>query len=279
MIKIIDKLPSNNLEKNFFWETAFKLRELEELRTSGIAHKRFPESNPRSFDNILFMNYGDKHDIPPRTVIFMNADELYRIPDEVNNPNVVKVFKQYCPEGNDLSDKLSHMPLGVPTGFKSVSKPIYEREIDISFVGQFAPNRLHLLNVMSSFCGSDVDSFFGFTSGFNRGLSRASYSDILANTKIALCPTGTASTETFRLYEAASVGCLIITCEQPKNWIYEGAPFFTYKNLDEVHEMTKNILKLPENSQQNMSERVLEYYNNIWGAESVARIIFEELRA
>lgn len=278
MIKIIDKLPDNNLEKNFFWETAFKLRDLEEAATSSIAFQKFPKSNPKKFDNILFMNYGDKHDIPPRTIVFMNADELYRIPDEVDNPNVIKIFKQYCPEGNGISDKLSHMPLGVPTGFKSVAKPIAEREIDISFVGQFAPNRLHLLNVMSGFCGTGVESFFGFTSGFNRGLSRASYSDILTNTKIALCPTGTSSTETFRLYEAASSGCLVITCEQPKNWIYEASPFFTYKTLDEVHKMVENILNLPENSQQNMSERVLEYYNNIWSPERVAEILYEELK-
>jgi hypothetical protein len=263
MINIIDKLPDNNLEKTFFWETAFKLRDL--LKDKDLV------------DNILFMNYGDKHEIPPRTVILMNADEQYRTPDEANNPNVVKIFKQYCPE--NPHPKLFPLPLGVPTGFDSNSKPknIEERDIDVVFMGQFASNRTSMLNLMSSFVGSNIQTFFGFTSGFNRGISRNAYSDIMRNSKIAICPTGTASPETFRLYEAVSAGCIAVTCNQPDNWIYTGMPVFTYHNENEIRGIVDNILSLPVESRQRLSDKSVYYYNNIWSGKSVADIIFDEI--
>jgi hypothetical protein len=277
MINIIDKLPDNNLEKTFFWEVAFKLRDLEESETSSIAHKSFPESNPRRFDNILFMNYGDKHEIPPRTVIFMNADEQYRIPEEVNNPNVVKVFKQYCTEVDH--PKLFPMPLGVPTGFDKDSKvkPIKERDIDVVFMGQYASNRTDMLNVMSHFVGSDIQTFFGFTNGFNRGISRNAYSDIMRNSKIAICPRGTASPETFRLYEAASVGCLVVTCDPPDNWIYRDIPFFTYKETSEITTIVENLLLLSDEVRQGVSDKTNGYYQQRWSAKPVAEVLYSQL--
>lgn len=49
------------------------------------------------------------------------------------------------------------------------------------------------------------------TSGFGAGLSYVDYLRALCNTKIAPCPTGTFTPDTFRLYEALEAGCIPIT--------------------------------------------------------------------
>lgn len=261
MINIIDKLPDNNLEKTFFWETAFRLRDHEKARIN--------------FDNILFMNYGDKHEIPPRTVIFMNADEQYRIPEEVNNPNVIKVFKQYCHE--DTHPKLYPMPLGVPVGFNTNKPiPLHEREIDICFIGQLALNRKEVEDFSKAVAGSDIQSFIGWTSGFNKGISRNAYSEIIRNSKIALCPSGTASSETFRLYEAAVSGCIMLTVEQPKNWIYDDMPAFFYEK-SALYSYVENILGKTRTKLMSYSDESRLFYQTKWSPEAVAKQIYGEL--
>lgn len=293
MIQIIDKLPDNNLEKDFFWKTAFKLRELlqglytkkrgEAIKVLELSEK-YPLSDEtiigvcmheydiRPIENILFMNYGDKHDIPPKTVIFMNADEQYRIPREVDNPNVIKIFKQYCPD----HPKLFPLPLGLPNGFGEKIIPYNKRGFDIVFIGQYAENRRDIYNLVPQFQRMDIKSFIGWTNGFNRGISRSAYADIIRDSKIALCPPGTASTETFRLYEAAQAGCIIITCMHPNNWIYEGVPFFQYRDANEIPQIISTVLSSPQ--QERMSERVVEWNKTVWSPVPVAERLFKELR-
>ena len=297
MIKIIDKLPDNNLEKTFFWETAFKLRDLlkeQKIVNRGDAIKAMDLNKKAAtqlisdetvlglalndvslVENILFMNYGDKHEIPPRTVIFMNADEQYRIPEEANNPNVVKIFKQYCPD----HPKLFPMPLGVPVGFNTNQPiPILEREIDVCFMGQLAANRKEIGSFAEQVSGTNIQSFVGLTSGFNRGISRSAYSDIVRNSKIALCPSGTASTETFRLYEAAVAGCLIITVEQEKNWVYNGLPAVYYQKGENLLPYVKSLLSKSNHSLIRRSDDVRGFYHERWRPSQVAEKLFSILR-
>jgi len=261
MINIIDKLPHNNLEKNFFWETAFRLRDLMD--------------DTSSVKNILFMNYGDQHEIPPQTVIFMNADEQYRIPDEISNPNVVKIFKQYCPSVN--TPKLAPMPLGVPVGFNTNAPiPIHERDIDVCFIGQLAHNRKEVEDFSKDVAGSNIQSFIGWTSGFNKGISRNAYSEIIRNSKIAICPSGTASTETFRLYEAAVSGCIILTVEQPKSWIYEDLPAFFYEG-GALYPYVERILGNTKTRLMDYSDRSRLFYNERWSPRAVGERLYKDL--
>ena len=262
MINITDKTPSNNLEKDFFWETAFRLRDLL--------------GDTSSVKKILFMNYGDKHDIPPQTVVFMNADEQYRIPEEVNNPNVIKIFKQYCSEGDH--HKLYPMPLGVPVGFNTNKPiPIHEREIDVCFIGQLAHNRKEVEDFSKAAAGSDIQSFIGWTSGFNKGIPRNVYSEIIRNSKIAICPSGTSSSETFRLYEAAVSGCVMLTVEQPKNWIYEDLPAFFYGG-GALFPYVESILGKTGTQLAGYSDESHSFYHTRWFPRKVAERLYGELK-
>lgn len=74
-----------------------------------------------------------------------------------------------------------------------------------------------------------------FYHGFNKGIERTEFLNLLESTKIAICPPGFASLETFRHFEAASRGCVVITLKMPNLPIYEGSPFIqisSWKELD-----------------------------------------------
>ena len=63
-----DFLPDNNLEKKYFSEIA---------------------NHIESDVTIVSKNFGDPMpDVPGDKIIFMNADEQYRTPEEVNDPSV-----------------------------------------------------------------------------------------------------------------------------------------------------------------------------------------------
>ena len=51
--------------------------------------------------------------------------------------------------------------------------------------------------------------------GWNNGDIISSYCDVMNDTKIALVPTGSASRESFRFFEAMCAGCIVINVGMP----------------------------------------------------------------
>ncbi len=64
-----------------------------------------------------------------------------------------------------------------------------------------------------------------FTSRWAGGVSPAQYKAQLLNARIVLCPRGNICAETFRQYEAASAGCVIVTERLPEIYAFRGNPF------------------------------------------------------
>ena len=73
--------------------------------------------------------------------------------------------------------------------------------------------------------GDKYKYFVKFTDGFSQGLDTDEYFELLNNSKLCLCPQGAHSPETFRLFEALSVGTIPIVDKLPKLWYYENCPF------------------------------------------------------
>ena len=117
-----DFLPDNNLEKKYFSEIA---------------------NHIESDVTIVSKNFGDPMpDVPGDKIIFMNADEQYRTPEEVNDPSVKLIFKQYCREGQH--EKLRPLPLGPSKDFSYTPNSFDNRIYDVTFIGQIAHNRAGL---------------------------------------------------------------------------------------------------------------------------------------
>ena len=250
MGKYYDLLPDNNLEKKYFRAIA------DDLSNLTIVSKNFGDPLP---------------DIDGEKIILMNADEAYRIPDEVNDPSVKMIFKQYCRERQH--QKLRPIPLGPSGKLLTETKPIEDRKYDVTFVGQIAPNRANLYNSIPNFLSDDsINCFFGFYKGFNRGISATCYSEILSETKIAVCPHGTSSPETFRFFESMALLCVVIAPPMPDNWIYRSSPHIEMS--DDIYRDVKNVLNQDIESLSRFSEN---YYSLFVEPDMVASNILREL--
>ena len=75
-------------------------------------------------------------------------------------------------------------------------------------MGQFDPySRVHFKNSVSELEGAGHQSKVLWYNGWNNGEPIDDYCSVMNNTKIALVPTGSASYESFRFFEAAQAGC------------------------------------------------------------------------
>lgn len=257
MLEYYDYLPDNNLETKYFNEI------IEHLDIDiAVVAKNFGDTVPK---------------VDREKIMLINADEAYRIPEEVNDPSVKLIFKQYCYKNQH--PKLRPIPLCPSKEFIVTEKPILERKFDISFVGQIAVTRSGFYREVPEFLmDSSVNSFFGFYEGFNRGLDCSMYSNILCDTKIAVCPHGAGSPESFRFFEACAASCVILTVEQPENWVYHNAPYVKFKNNNFPHtySIAKELLSNPDRL-VSISDATKLYYNEQISAEAVSKYIKGEL--
>jgi hypothetical protein len=84
-------------------------------------------------------------------------------------------------------------------------------------------------NIVLSLFGSNFSSErkktkIQFTNGFMKGYSKSEYKEFLLQTKILLCPKGSISPETFRLFEGLNAGCVVISERLPDLDIYRNVP-------------------------------------------------------
>ena len=64
-----------------------------------------------------------------------------------------------------------------------------------------------------------------FTSRWAGGVSPALYQAQLLDSRAVLCLRGNICVETFRHYESASAGCIVITQRMPDTYVFRGNPF------------------------------------------------------
>lgn len=105
------------------------------------------------------------------------------------------------------------LPIGCPPGTAEWLRQsaAYERDRSVMFMGQNThARRKELIDVMKGMALSqkygDVDWFA--STGFREGLTQDQYLWNLLRTRIAPCPSGPHSLDSFRLYEALAAGAL-----------------------------------------------------------------------
>jgi hypothetical protein len=266
MIEIVDRLPDNNLEKKYFNDIALVIKDrLLDLNMNSV----YPE-----ISEIVLKNFGEDIDYKENSLVLMNADEQYRIPSEYYNPNVKFIFKQYSYHN---CNKMLGIPLGCPSDFGvKRRKEFQSRKIDFSFVGQIG-NRDDVYQLVKKISNFKANSFIGFTKGFNSGLNKDIYYEILHDSKIVICPRGASSFESFRLYEAAYSGAIVLCAPQPKNWIYLNNPFTEYKDLDDLILKLSFILEKNEYEKAILANKCLSFYEENWKANMVSQKILNFL--
>lgn len=138
-------------------------------------------------------------------------------------------------------------PVGVP--------PIEQRPVDVCFRGSLGGGRPYGPKVltrrrMASAIGqlrSDLVVDFVDTGTFEASysLDPASYAQSLLNAKICLAPRG-GSLETWRVFEAAVAGCVVVTDPKPASWFYTGLPRKELHSWSQLPDVVDELFDHPE---------------------------------
>ena len=169
-------------------------------------------------------------------VLFVTSDEHHQyLPKFMDHPNVKMVFKNYYPIGKD-HPKLRPLPLGYLQRYSARGeKEVRDRPIEYAFSGTVNNSGREILhNNLIQLKEDGRSKYIDFYTGWAKGLDMSQYSELMDNTKIALCPHGYVSSETFRYFEAARAGCVILTEKKPDVWYYEDAPHVEIKSWNEL---------------------------------------------
>lgn len=100
----------------------------------------------------------------------------------------------------------------------------FDKPLDWVFAGQKNHVRREL-------CMTELDRlknrddwkyYYKATEGFTQGIDRKTYTSLMAQAKAVPCPSGIASPDSFRVYEALELGCVPIADDLALNWEQSG---------------------------------------------------------
>ncbi len=139
-----------------------------------------------------------------RLVLFITGDEEGRFDiAKINHPNA-EIWIQYPYEKHKNFNKL---PIGVPQHLKNMIPKYPIKKHDLYFSGQITHQRrqqlAEVMPVMSN-------SIYKTTVGFAQGSEPKDYYEDMASAKFIPAPSGAATVDTFRFFEAIEMLCLPI---------------------------------------------------------------------
>lgn len=198
-------------------------------------------------------------------------------------------------------DGVTSIPLGyLSYGYNNTVMPMEERLYNLNFVGCLNRNRIKFASELTGksvryICNatySEGEAFFKkfnhllksfrptdeikFSSGFNGCMDSDKYVNYLRNSKIALCPKGFSNTETFRIYEAARYGCVVISEKLPNREYYNNSPIIQVNNWRDGLKIAEELL-LDENNLNELSKKTVEWYEQKLSPTATTKKIIKKL--
>ena len=179
------------------------------------------------------------------------------------------------------------IPLGVMWSPEIAPPPIAERPVDVLFCGsvetvsrsglrgRLGTPKTHarraMLAGLSALEGARVD--VGVTPSFadSKRAGPAEYWARLVAAKICLVPRGD-TLETYRLFEAARAGCVIVAERLPSNWFFDAAPVVDLTGWRGLAGCLRALLADPAGLAER-SRRTLAWWDDVVGPEAVGRHI------
>lgn len=220
-----------------------------------------------------------------KKIIFDTSDEQHQLPTYVDDNDVIHIFKQYHPMMSPYDPssvyyhrKVHGIPLCSLKGVINLEIPIHEREYDWCWMGQFDPYRRvdFKMAVDNLTLNKDLKHVCQWYTGWNNGVSKEEYSKVLCNTKIALCPCGSASLETFRFFEAMMCGCVVIGVDLPRVPLYNNAEYIRINDWNIVSDVIHDVLSRPD-AMKNYSIKAKEWYKKHCSPEGIADYVLVRL--
>lgn len=139
-----------------------------------------------------------------RLVLFINGDEEGKFNIKKINHSNAEIWVQYPYPQHKHCNKL---PIGVPQHLKKMIPKYPNKKYDLYFSGQIThQRRQQLAEVMPGM----PNSLYNPTAGFAQGGDPKDYYAAMSTAKIAPAPSGAATVDTFRFFEAIEMLCLPI---------------------------------------------------------------------
>jgi hypothetical protein len=102
------------------------------------------------------------------------------------------------------------------------------------------------------------------------------YTQALANAKIALAPRGNCDAETYRIFEAAKMGCVIVSEPLPRRWYYEECPAVMLPTWSALPDALKSLLNDPAGLNQ-LSLRSRQWWETTISEAALAKFIAQKV--
>lgn len=182
-----------------------------------LAHNS-PATVPDGQGCVMVVHGGnEKHLVPqlnveiqrfPWLVLVVCGDEGAEFPLElVEHPNML-VWLQMPALRHGVSVRVDRfMPFSYQGDAKGYADPHTDKDLDWFFAGQLTHSRRHD-------CAKALEAIpngiLRGSQGFGQGLPHDEYWSYLNRARIAPCPSGPATPETFRMFEALEAGCIPI---------------------------------------------------------------------
>lgn len=189
-------------------------------------------------------------------LLIVTGDEEAQFPwREVKHPRMA-VWYQLA-RMNEHDDVSYHLPNGYRPETRDMLVKIGEqpRTTDFFFAGQITHDRRNEMLEHATIANTPMDivgKIYETKSFGEEAITYENYMRQLAGTKIALCPSGPESPDTFRVYEALEAGCLPIVDafsskhKNPGFWRYlfgDDIPFPIVEYWDVLPDLLHELLK------------------------------------
>lgn len=226
-----------------------------------------------------------------RTIVFIFDEHQKSYSDVIRRSKAV--FQAYIGDSQLEAPNHHTFPLGYAKYYRPAeTKPINERPISVFFSGNLHRGRVDFHQWLSGWwlpfplrhrihrwLGTTYDwrfrdAFIRFTGGFAAGLAPEQYSLLIQSSKIVLCPSGSSSVESYRLYEALRSGCAVITTAHPHRDWFRDVPAIVVHKWRDAEQIIEVLLRSPDRLAE-LSEAGLNWFRNHASAPAVAKRIKE----
>jgi hypothetical protein len=281
---------SSLLESQYLRAIFTELANLLGKDFSKYAFYIYSNSNPTYTQPLEAINDSRK-----KVLIYL-SDETSSVPQRLSD-SFFAIFKCYL-RGDCLNENIFPLALGCSMRVPELQVVSTEqRGLNVFFSGNLNINRAKLYQKLSGYkyslsaiaqlfqskrlplmefstCYSK--SYIRFTDGFGEGLSGDEYSRRLCESKIAFCPAGFVSNETFRHFEAMRAGCAIISMKLPDTFYYRNSPILTLDTWDELDWLIEWLLT-DWRKLQEIHIATRAWWNDVCSEKAMARYILKKI--
>ncbi|MCP4438422.1 MAG: hypothetical protein GY810_05710 [Aureispira sp.] len=231
---------------------------------------------------IISANSEWSYELDKKSIVLYMSNEDHVLPSKLEK--ALMVFTPYCPLGAQCPQNCFAIPLGYNGALEEKEFiPIEKRTYDVFFSGNMYKRRLPFWAGVQFFSfktkikmESADKHHLQFNRSFTGGMSSSQYSDILMNSKIALVPEGYKSNISFRFFEAAKYGTVIITKKLYDYWFFREFPGVEVDSWLNVGKYIRQLLTQPD-LLETYQKKILGYYNTYCQEGVVAQFIIEKI--